>query len=293
MAELSKKMNFKNASSVTTQAKLYSTTSEAGAEYQTLKVDGITAYVSVGATSDSNATSGRFKKSGTTKAYLKQGGIPYTEMKWTTPGTYTWTCPSGVTKVRACVIGGGGGCISSTIVGHNANAYLSGSSKFGSLTATGGGNTDTLAEIVLEEFNINTNTCKLSLLNNPSSAGTPNGNNVSMTTIPTIKPNEYGYFAGADGFSLDFSLTKGPYGAGSATKLISVDITLISSKGYGASSGGKNIGDVSVTPNQTYTVVVGDGGGLSYESESQYFFKVGSTKGNSGAVLIAYGGDIK
>jgi hypothetical protein len=33
----------------------------------------------------------------------------YTEKSWTTPGTYTWTVPAGVTKVKAEVAGAGGG----------------------------------------------------------------------------------------------------------------------------------------------------------------------------------------
>ena len=34
---------------------------------------------------------------------------PAGEQEWTTPGTYTWTCPAGVTSVSAVCVGGGGG----------------------------------------------------------------------------------------------------------------------------------------------------------------------------------------
>ena len=33
--------------------------------------------------------------------------LSYTEEKWTTAGTYSWTCPEGVTKIRVAVCGGG------------------------------------------------------------------------------------------------------------------------------------------------------------------------------------------
>ena len=36
-------------------------------------------------------------------------GAPTGEQEWTTPGTYSWTCPAGVTSVSAVCIGAGGG----------------------------------------------------------------------------------------------------------------------------------------------------------------------------------------
>ena len=33
--------------------------------------------------------------------------LEYTEQSWTTAGTYTWTCPAGVTRIRVAVCGGG------------------------------------------------------------------------------------------------------------------------------------------------------------------------------------------
>ena len=46
-----------------------------------------------------------YESSATTKASIP----PYTEKSWTTPGTYTWTVPAGVTRIRVAVCGGGGG----------------------------------------------------------------------------------------------------------------------------------------------------------------------------------------
>ena len=34
--------------------------------------------------------------------------LEYTEKSWTTAGTFTWTCPEGVTKVKVAVCAGGG-----------------------------------------------------------------------------------------------------------------------------------------------------------------------------------------
>ena len=46
-----------------------------------------------------------YKSSATTKVNIP----PYTEKSWTTPGTYTWTVPAGVTKIKVEVAGAGGG----------------------------------------------------------------------------------------------------------------------------------------------------------------------------------------
>lgn len=109
MAELAKKLHLKKG---TTEhiAKAYSTTAEAGAEYITNKIDGVTAYAPIGATNDSRATMGRVKKSGSTeKAILTMGKPPYTKKQWTTPGTYTFTVPQGIANIKVTLAGAGGG----------------------------------------------------------------------------------------------------------------------------------------------------------------------------------------
>lgn len=109
MAELAKKLHLKKG---TTEhlAKAYSTTAEAGTEYITNKIDGVTAYVPIGATNDSRATMGRIKKSGgVEKAILTEGKPPYKRQTWGAPGTYTFTVPAGVTSIVITLVGGGGG----------------------------------------------------------------------------------------------------------------------------------------------------------------------------------------
>ena len=69
MAELAKKLHFlKNGTEQT--AKIYTTASEAGSNYITVKVDGTTGYVPINDISHGNATIGRVTKSGSTYAIL-------------------------------------------------------------------------------------------------------------------------------------------------------------------------------------------------------------------------------
>lgn len=107
MAELVKKLHFKK-SGTDQIAKAYSTMAEAGADYITNKIDGLTAYVSIGATSDNRATTGRVTK-GSTKAILSSGKPPYNKVEYRTPGTYTVTIPLGVVTIRTQTAGAGGG----------------------------------------------------------------------------------------------------------------------------------------------------------------------------------------
>lgn len=109
MAELAKKLYIKKGTTQQT-AKIYSTTMEAGNAYVHLIVDGVHVYMPLGSTTDSRATIGRVKEtSGTQFAILSSGKPPYHKDSYTSPGTYTWTCPAGVTTVRVTVAGGGSG----------------------------------------------------------------------------------------------------------------------------------------------------------------------------------------
>lgn len=109
MAELAKKLYIKKGTTQQT-AKIYSTTTEVGNAYVHLIVDGVHVYMPLGGTTDSRATIGRVKEtSGTQFAILSSGKPPYHKDSYTSPGTYTWTCPSGVTTARVTVAGGGSG----------------------------------------------------------------------------------------------------------------------------------------------------------------------------------------
>lgn len=108
MAELVKKLHFlKNGTEET--AKAYSTAAEVSGEYITNKIDAVTAYVPIGETTDERATIGRVIKSGETKAILNTGKPPYGKVEHLEAGTFSFTVPKGVTKLRVTLVGGGGG----------------------------------------------------------------------------------------------------------------------------------------------------------------------------------------
>ena len=111
MAELNKTLHIRKGSTEQT-VKLYTTQAEAGDAYSYIKVDGVQAYIPLGAENDGRATMGRVKgHTGNQFAILSSGKPPYHKDSYTTPGTHTWTCPAGVTQARVTVAGGGGGGI--------------------------------------------------------------------------------------------------------------------------------------------------------------------------------------
>lgn len=272
MAELAKKLYFKK-NGTTETAKAYSTATEAGTEYITNKIDGITAYVAIGSTDDERATKGRVTKNGT-KAILNSGKPPYTEKSWTTAGTYTFTVPQGVTRIRAAVCGGGAGAISK---GNSDNFTASGggNSSFGTISATGA------------PSNNAANTADKNR-GYGGAGGTPNGRNGQIHYYADlftggVGPNHVdGQVNGGAGFGLSFTQENGKYGRGGGGYITSY-------RGCaGGGSGGYNTGYVDVTPNQTISVVVG-AAGSNYNVTSDCTMNVNPV---SGFVLIGFGGDI-
>lgn len=88
---------------------IYSTTGEAGSAYSYIKVGGTTGYIPLCSTSDSRATAGRVKEhTGTIWAIATSGTPAYKKVTYSTPGSYTFTVPAGVTKLRVEVAGAGG-----------------------------------------------------------------------------------------------------------------------------------------------------------------------------------------
>lgn len=122
MAELVKKLNFKK-DGVQQTAKAYSTTAEVGEHWINVKIDGVPAYVALGDTADSRATSGRVKgSSGDTYAILSSGKLPYNKVEFNTPGVHTIIIPAGCSTIKLTLAGGGGGgggCPSSIYYGGN------------------------------------------------------------------------------------------------------------------------------------------------------------------------------
>ena len=109
MAELNKTIHIRKGSTEQT-VKLYTTWDEVGHHFSRIIVDGVLAYITLGDENDSRATIGRVKEhTGVEFAILSSGKPPYHKDSYTSPGTYTWTCPFGVTKAKVTCAGGGGG----------------------------------------------------------------------------------------------------------------------------------------------------------------------------------------
>ena len=142
MAELNKTLHIRKGSTEQT-IKLYTTQAEAGDAYSYIKVDGVQAYIPLGAENDGRATMGRVKEhTGNQFAILASGKPPYHKDSYTSPGTYTWTCPNGVTTARVTVAGGGGGGFASKWRFNIASAKYRGASG-----GSGANNTSTIVVI--------------------------------------------------------------------------------------------------------------------------------------------------
>lgn len=107
MAELVKKLNIKK-NSETTPCSIYTTTDEAGQNNLKLTVDDISAFVVLGEDLV-NASSGRIQNAGVTYNIKTQAKPPYNKVEYRTPGTFTFTVPTGITTLRIEVAGAGGG----------------------------------------------------------------------------------------------------------------------------------------------------------------------------------------
>lgn len=132
MSILSQKLYIKKGSS-TAACNIYSTAAEAGDK--ALRVGN--GYVALKPITDANATAGRVSVGGVTYAIATQHtaavSVPYTEQQWTKAGSYTFTVPDGITRVRVAVCGGGAG--KGSLVGNGKGG--GNTSAFG-ITATGG-----------------------------------------------------------------------------------------------------------------------------------------------------------
>lgn len=129
MSILSQKLYIKKGSS-TAACNIYSTAAEAGDK--ALRVGN--GYVALKDVTDANATAGRVSINGVTYAIATQHtaavSVPYTEKYWTDAGDYTFTVPSGVSRMRVALCGGGAGAFAAGNTGGDTRAF--------DLFATGG-----------------------------------------------------------------------------------------------------------------------------------------------------------
>ena len=155
---------------------IYSTAAEAGGK--ALRV--ANGYVALKPITDANATAGRVSINGVTYAIATQHtaavSVPYTEQQWTKAGSYTFTVPDGITRVRVAVCGGGAGkgsLFSNGKGGGNTSAF--------GITATGGHGGG--------------------IAWGKGSGGNPNGHASTGNNV-------------TDGFALSFDKSSGDYGKG-------------------------------------------------------------------------------
>ena len=155
---------------------IYSTAAEAGGK--ALRVGN--GYVALKPITDANATAGRVSINGVTYAIATQHtaavSVPYTEQQWTKAGSYTFTVPDGITRVRVAVCGGGAGkgsLFSNGKGGGNTSAF--------GITATGGHGGG--------------------IAWGKGSGGNPNGHTSTGNNV-------------TDGFALSFDKSSGNYGKG-------------------------------------------------------------------------------
>lgn len=199
-------------------------------------------------------------------AITKINTHPYTEKSWTTPGTYTWTVPTAVTRIRVAVCGGGGGATYSS--SHQADGSVGGTSsiKLGSdilIQATGGGG----AHLDGEADGIISSKCRVGAAGSPNGvAGSTNAANSNVTR----------------GFALSFTITNGSYGKGGGESSKYAFTT------YGGGSDGYDSKTVNVSQKNSLTIVVGAAG-----TNHGLWNADPDIPPTSGFVLIAYGQGIE
>ena len=257
MAEYSKKLHIRKAG-VITDIKLYSTIGEVGSNYITLKDGSNVIYGKLGSTGDANVSNLRVRKSSTIYGVLKMASIPYTEISYTSVGTYTFTVPQGITRIRVAVIGGAGGGMTNYGDSYYVTSAGGASSVNGLISAGGGGGIS----------------CDGSEIFAGGGGGSPNGNGGNHK-------QSIGTANGAVGHALSFTNAVGTYG-GSSSMVNSIN----GNYAYSGGGGGWNTAYFTVSSGATYTVVVGSKGADYVQNGS--WGHVG-TAGQAGAVLIAYG----
>lgn len=274
MAILNKKLKIKDASGNIVDCNIYTTQTEAGSTALNMKVDGESTFVAMGGgVSAYGATKGRAKINGETYAILSESKPPYTEKSWTIAGTYTFTVPSGITRIRVAVCGGGGGSCGHGMGSTTLRGEAGGISSFGNLiTATGGGG---------GYLYIDGSTIKGEA---HGTGGNPNGESYEGESL-SIKglPSSFG------GHALSFINESGSYGQAVRVKQSGRNYITFT---YGG-GGGYNSNYIDVIPSTTYKITVGKGGNATNYNlmANTDITNLPYSEGN-GFVLIAYGGDI-
>lgn len=275
MAELAKKLHLKKGATEHT-AKAYSTTAEIGGDYINAKIDGVTAYIAIGETTDNRATMGRVKKNGATKAILNSAKPVYTEQSYTTAGTFTFTVPKNVTRIRYAIAGAGSGAMGRGQ--YEANVSAGGNSSLNNITATGGsgGRIYFLSDGSGWQAHYD-----------QQQGGSPNGRKGAVA-------NNHDYAKGSEvqggaGWALNFNSQNGNYGKGGNGRTWNWGSCFGGGYLVAGASGGYTTGYLDVTPGQTLSVNVGGGSSGYWRGDGG---NANVDWGANGFVLIAWGGYI-
>lgn len=289
MALLNAKLYVKRNGEAAVPCNLYSTTEEVGGEYVTVTASNTKAYAKLGGTSDAFCTQARVKKGANTYTILSQAKPPYTEQSWTSPGTYTWTCPQGVSRIRLAVCGGGGGVAYCGADSRDATAGTGGRSAFDSLISATGGTGGTFS--IQSHWQGSDQEDTYTGSSSAGLGGNPNGTNGTSIFQSGSKFNTVFTSAGGTGFSLSFNktITLGGYGNGGYAR-IETGYSGSPIANAGGGSGGYNTGYFAVSAGKTYSIIVGGAG--SNVAGRTYQLSVTATTARVGFVLIAFGGDI-
>jgi len=233
--------------------------------------------------------------------------LPAYSTIFTTAGTYTWTCPSGVTSVSVICIGGGGSGYSSnspnSVGSQGGGTALYGAGTSGAIGANGSAN-------IYSRIGYGGGAGGIGLMGPfPGSNGAAGGQSYFASTSVcaaggggggSTSSASGGTVIAGTGFSGGASSSAKASGGGSAGGYTANGATSNTAGSGGAGGGGSNggsfsqggtgggggalayINSYSVTPGNTYTVVVGVGGAATN-------FGFGVTAGTSGAVRICWG----
>lgn len=275
MALFSKKLRLKK-SGVTNEEvyNIYSTTTEVAPDYIQVYVDGKLGYVPI--VNEAHYFAGSIKASINSTIYslLTKAGQPYGYKIYNTPGTYTFTVPEYIFKVKVTIVGGGGGgaCSGRGSGDYNNTAQggTGGTSSCGSLSCTGG-----TGGMAYNNYYSDGEWSSWDYGSSYGVGGSPSGRRGNTG-------GDNAAISGGAGFQLLDNKTYGTGGACGATTNSSKYWDLMGSGG----SGGYRSASISVTPLSTITVVVGAGGaGDNNNKESTSY----ANNGGNGAVQIEWG----
>ena len=277
MAIFSKKLRLKKNGVLNEEVyNIYSTVAEVMPKYAEVSVDGMRGYIPLVNTPQNYTGSLKASVDSTLYSFLTKAGQPYNFKIYNVPGTYTFTVPEYIFKVRVKIIGGGGGAANS---GRGSGSYhndaiggTGGASSFGSLTSTGGGGGHAWCYWTTDWEGYQ---YEYTYGHSAGSAGSPSGR-------AGVRGGDNSAVSGGAGFQLLDDKTYGTGGACGAPNNTKRYWDLMGSGG----SGGYRYTTVDVTPLSTITVVVGAGGaGDNNNRESTSY----AYSGTGGAVQIEWG----